>query len=89
MLPKLEGYAAARLEALDQSALVTVARDLASLEQTVLGHAHLHAVLTDTSITSVARGQIVRDLLVGKVHETALDLAVYAAVEVPAQDRNA
>ena len=86
MLPKLEGYAAARLEALEQSALVTVARDLASLEETILGHANLHAVLTDTSIASVARGQVLRALLVGKVNETTLDLAVYAAVEVPAQE---
>ena len=86
MLPKLEGYASARLEALNQSALVTVARDLASLEQTILGQANLHAVLTDTSIASVARGQVLRDVLTGKIGETALDLAVYAAVEGPAQE---
>ncbi len=86
MLPKLEGYAAARLGALDTGALVTVARDLASLEQTILGQANLHAVLSDTSVRSTARGQVLRALLQGKVSETALDLAVYAAVEAPAQE---
>jgi len=36
MLPKLEGYAAARLGSLDAAALATVTGELASLEQTVL-----------------------------------------------------
>ena len=86
MLPKLEGYAAALLGSLDDSVLQTVTRDLTSLEQTVLGRAELRAVLSDTSIAGVARGQIVADLLRGKIHETSLRLAVYAAASAPAQE---
>ena len=67
MLPKLEGYAAALLGSLDAAVLATVASDLASLEQTILGRADLRAVLTDTSIAGASRGRIVRDLLNGKV----------------------
>jgi F-type H+-transporting ATPase subunit delta len=86
MLPKLEGYAAARLGSLDAAALATVAGELATLEQTVLGRADLRAVLTDTSIASASRGLIVNDLLNGKVHEVTLQVAVYAASNAPAQD---
>jgi F-type H+-transporting ATPase subunit delta len=86
MLAKLEGYAAARLGSLDAAALATVSRELASLEQTVLGRADLRAVLTDTSIASASRGLIVHDLLSGKVHDVTLQVAVYAASNVPAQD---
>src|ERR1700689_459578 len=86
MLPKLEGYAAARLGSLDAAALATVSGELASLEQTVLGRADLRAVLTDTSIASAARGLIVHDLLSGKVHDVTLQVAVYAAGHVAAQD---
>jgi len=86
MLPKLEGYAAARLGSLDRAVLTTVVGDLASMEQTVLGRADLRGVLTDTSITGVARGQVLHDLLAGKVNEATLAIAVYAAVAVPAQE---
>jgi F0F1-type ATP synthase delta subunit len=86
MLPKLEGYAAALLGSLDQDALGVVANDLASLEQTVLARSDLRAVLSDTSIPGVARGQIFRDLLAGKLHPTAVRLSVYAATMVPAQE---
>jgi F-type H+-transporting ATPase subunit delta len=86
MLAKLEGYAAARLGSLDAAALATVSGELASLEQTVLGRADLRAVLTDTSIASAARGLIVHDLLSGKVHDVTLQVAVYAASHVAAQD---
>jgi F-type H+-transporting ATPase subunit delta len=86
MLAKLEGYAAARLGSLDAVALATVRGELSSLEQTVLGRADLRAVLTDTSIASASRGLIVHDLLSGKVHDVTLQVAVYAASNVPAQE---
>jgi F-type H+-transporting ATPase subunit delta len=86
MLPKLEGYAAARLGSLDAAALATVSSELTSLEQTVLGRADLRAVLTDTSIAAASRGLIVGDLLSQKVHEVTLAVAVYAASHAPAQD---
>ncbi|MEO9180546.1 MAG: F0F1 ATP synthase subunit delta [Acidimicrobiales bacterium] len=86
MLPKLEGYASARLGSLDEAALATVARELSSLEQTVLGRADLRAVLTDTSISGAARGFILFDLLNGKVNDITTKVAVYAATSAPAQD---
>ena len=86
MLPKLEGYAAALLESLPDGDLTTVATEMTSLEQTILARADLRAVLTDTSIAGVARGAIVRDLLAGKLHETSLRLAVFAATAAPAQE---
>jgi F-type H+-transporting ATPase subunit delta len=86
MLPKLEGYAAARLGSLDAAALATVVAELTSLEQTVLGRADLRAVLTDTSITAASRGLIVHDVLEGKVNDVTLQVASYAASHAPAQD---
>jgi F-type H+-transporting ATPase subunit delta len=86
MLPKLEGYAAARLGSLNAAALATVTAELATLEQTVLGRADLRAVLTDTSIAASSRGLIVNDLLHGKVHDVTLQVAVYAASNAPAQE---
>jgi F-type H+-transporting ATPase subunit delta len=86
MLPKLEGYAAARLSSLNPAALATVSDELSSLEQTVLGRADLRAVLTDTSIASASRGLIAHDLLSGKVNDVTLQVAVYAAGNVPAQE---
>src|SRR5665213_2247329 len=86
MLPKLEGYAAARLGSLDAAALATVTGELTSLEQTVLGRADLRAVLTDTSIPATSRGLIVHDVLVGKVHDVTLQVAAYAASHAPAQE---
>jgi F-type H+-transporting ATPase subunit delta len=86
MLPKLEGYAAALLGSLDPTVLATVASDLTSLEQTILSRSDLRAVLSDTSIAGVARGQILRDLLNGKISDTTLHLSVYAATAAPAQE---
>lgn len=86
MLPKLEGYADARLSSLDPAALATAAEELSSLEQTVLGRADLRAVLTDTSIASASRGLIVHDLFSGKVRDVTLQVATYAASNVPAQE---
>lgn len=86
MLPTLEGYAAALLGSLDSAVLATVASDLTSLEQTILGRSDLRAVLTDTSIAPTARGQIVRVLLSEKMHAETVRLAVYAAGATPAQE---
>ncbi|HUY16648.1 MAG TPA: F0F1 ATP synthase subunit delta [Acidimicrobiales bacterium] len=86
MLPKLEGFAAALLGRLDATALATVVGDLNALETTVQTRGDLSAVLTDTSISNVARGQVLRDLLTGKVSPDALRLSVYAAESVPAQE---
>jgi F0F1-type ATP synthase delta subunit len=86
MLPKLEGFASALLGRLDHQVLATAARDLESFSSTIQARADLSAVLTDTSIGSVARGQVVHDLLMGKVSDEALRLSVYAASAVPAQE---
>ncbi|HVB51903.1 MAG TPA: F0F1 ATP synthase subunit delta [Acidimicrobiales bacterium] len=86
MLPKLEGFAAALFGRLDRSVLATVVSDLEALEATVLARGDLSAVLTDTSISHVARGQVVNDLLTNKVGLEALRLATYAATAVPAQE---
>jgi F-type H+-transporting ATPase subunit delta len=86
MLPKLEGFAAALLGRLDATVLATVVSDLDALEATVQNRADLSAVLSDTSISNVARGQVLRDLLTGKVSSDALRLSVYAAESVPAQE---
>jgi F-type H+-transporting ATPase subunit delta len=86
MLPRLEGYAAALLGLLDAAALATVAVELRSFDQTILGQGDLRAVLTDTSIAGQARGEILRDLLNNKVSEETLRLSVYAASVAPAQE---
>lgn len=86
MLPALDGFAAATLDALDATTLATTARELSSLEMTVLGSASLRGVLTDTSLTGPQRAAIVRDLLRGKVNAATEALAAYAAAHAPAQD---
>ena len=86
MLPQLEGYATALLGSLDATTLATVSSDLDSLEQTIVSRSDLRAMLTDTSIAGVARGQVVRDVLSTKVHDTTVRLAVYAAASAPAQE---
>ena len=86
MLPKLEGYAAALVEALEESSLTPVVSDLNSLERAVMTQPELRGMLSDTSLTGVVRGKIVGDLLDGKVAPTVRRLAIYAAVVVPAQE---
>jgi F-type H+-transporting ATPase subunit delta len=86
MLPKLEGYASALMEPLDIEALAAIAEELRTIEQTILSQYDLRAVLTDTSIPGNARGQILRDLLLGKVDTLTLRLCVYAATSAPAQE---
>ncbi|MFY9782528.1 MAG: F0F1 ATP synthase subunit delta [Acidimicrobiales bacterium] len=86
MLPKLEGFAAALLGPLDHDALATVVADLGAWQEAILSRDDLSAVLTDTSISNVARGQVVHDLLDNKVSADALRLCVYAASSALAQE---
>ena len=86
MLPKLEGFAAALLGRLDEATLTRLVADLAALQSTILARGDLSAVLTDTSITGVARGQVLGDLLRDKVSAETLRLSVYAASSTPAQE---
>ena len=59
MLPKLEGFASALLGRLDATPLARVSADLESIDATILSRPDLSAVFTDTSISHVARGQVV------------------------------
>jgi len=86
MLARIEGYAAALLGRLDPSDLSTSAEALTRLDQTVLGRSDLRAVLGDTSIPGPVRGAVVRDLIAGKLDETTVRIAVYAAAVAPAQE---
>ena len=86
MLAKLEGFAAALLGRLDHTVLATVVDDLDALKLAILSRSDLSAVLTDTSIANVTRGQVLRDLITNKVSPAALRLSVYAATAVPAQE---
>jgi F-type H+-transporting ATPase subunit delta len=86
MLPKLEGFAAALVEAADKSVVETIARDLASVEQTVLSRSDLRAVLTDTSLSGPVRSAVVGQLLEGKVSAESLRIVRYAAQYVAAQE---
>jgi F0F1-type ATP synthase delta subunit len=86
MLPKLEGFAAALLGRLDEATLTRLVADLAALQSTILARGDLSAVLTDTSITGVARGQVLGELLRDKVSAETLRLSVYAASSTPAQE---
>jgi len=86
MLPKLEGYAAALLGSLDDATLTTVVGELTSLERAILAQPELRGMLSDTSITGVVRGQVLREVLTSKVHAATLRAAVYAASVAPAQE---
>lgn len=86
MLSRIEGYAVARLGAVDAAARDRAAQDLERLESTLLGSSRLRAVLADTSVPGPTRGRVLADLLEGKVGPEARSLAVYAAQVAPAQD---
>ena len=86
MLPKIEGFADALLGRLDRGALTATSADLSAVASTIFAHRDLSTVLSDTSISHVARGQVLADLLVGKVGETALRLCVYTASTAAAQE---
>ncbi|NNN02455.1 MAG: hypothetical protein HKL87_00410 [Acidimicrobiaceae bacterium] len=86
MLPSLEGFTAALLGSLDAPERASVARELASLQRAILSQPELRGVLADTSLTGVARGAVVEELLRDKVSDTTRRLAVYAAKHAPAQE---
>lgn len=86
MFPQLEGYATALLGPLDDAVLATVARDLASIEQTLVSRSDLRAVVTDTAISGPSRAGVLSDLLAGKVSDIARRVVVFAGGVVPAQD---
>ncbi len=86
MLPKLEGYAAALLGALEVRDLTTVVGELETLQRAVLTQPQLRGMLSDTSLTGVIRGRVFAELLEGKVHVETRRVAVYAALVAPAQE---
>jgi len=86
MLAKIEGFAAAVLGRLDREALATLVADLDAVQATVQAREDLSAVLTDTSIAGVTRGQVLSDLLASKVSPPAQRLCTYAAAAAPAPE---
>ncbi len=86
MLAKIEGFAAAVLGRLDHESLATLVSDLDAIQATVQAQRELSAVLTDTSIANVSRGQVVGELLANKVSPAAKRLCVYAVASAPAQE---
>ncbi|MBU6495481.1 MAG: F0F1 ATP synthase subunit delta [Acidobacteria bacterium] len=86
MLPALEGFTAALLGACDAPAREQVAHELASLQRSILAQPELRGVLADTSLTGVARGAVVEELLRGRVGDVTRRLAVYAAAHAPAPE---
>ncbi len=85
MQAKIEGYATALLGSLDRASLEATVDALRVLDQAALGRGDLRAVVGDTSIPGPVRGEVVRELLTGKLDDTAVRLAAYAAAVVPAQ----
>ena len=79
MVPSLQGYAAAVLEALSAAELATCAADLVALDRQVADNDALRAALTDTSVAPTARRAVLADLLEGKVSQPARRLAAHAA----------
>jgi F-type H+-transporting ATPase subunit delta len=86
MQPKLEGYALALLGLQDATTLATTVAELGAFDRAILSQPELRAVLTDTALNAAVRGVVVRSLLEGKVNDTTLKLAVYAASHSHAQD---
>jgi F-type H+-transporting ATPase subunit delta len=86
MLPKIEGFADALLGRIDSDTLSATCADLAAVASAILDHRDLSTVLSDTSIAHVSRGQVLFDVLEGKVGATALRLCVYAATAAPAPE---
>jgi F-type H+-transporting ATPase subunit delta len=86
MLATIEGFAAALFGRLSSDELSSTGAELRALVETVRDQGGLDAVLTDTSISGVVRGAIVRDLLTDRVGAPAVRLAAYAATEAPAPE---
>lgn len=86
MNASLQGYAAAILATLDATALEVAASDLAKVDETMQANRDLRAAMTDTSVTGVARREVLLQVLHDKVSAPAARLAGYAALVSPAQD---
>jgi len=86
MLPRLEGYASAQLAALTDAERQRVVEQLESVDLAVQTRADLRAALTDTAISSQVRSAVLRDLLTGRVDESTVQLASYAARVSAGQD---
>lgn len=86
MLSRLEGFATALIERLDQAGRGALVADLEAVNMTILDNRELRAVLTDTSIAGTARGLVLADLLAGKVGVDAQRLCVFTATWAPAQE---
>jgi len=86
VLAATEGFASAVLEALSADELASVADELEAVNEMVNANVDFRDVLTDTSITNVARGTIVRELLADKVRASTSRLVSYAAGHAHAQN---
>ncbi|MCX6512634.1 MAG: F0F1 ATP synthase subunit delta [Actinobacteria bacterium] len=86
MVPALQGYTAAVLEALSADELAACASDLASLDRAVAGQGELRAALTDTAVAPAARRAVVAELLDTKLGKPASRLAAFAAFVASATD---
>jgi F-type H+-transporting ATPase subunit delta len=84
--PRLEGYAAAGLEAVDGDDAARLAADLSAVDQTFGSNATLRSALTDTSVAPAARRAVLDDLLDQKVSAPARRAAGFAAAAVPAPE---
>jgi len=86
MNPSIQGYAAAVLGALDESAISTVASELADLDVTLLSNGDLRAAMTDTSVSGSARREVLTAVLATKLSEPTVRIAGFAAFASHAQD---
>jgi ATP synthase F1 delta subunit len=82
----LQGYAASVLGTLSAADLEATARDLAMIDETMQANRDLRAAMTDTSITGIARRDVLTAVLAAKVAPAASRLAGYAALVNSAQD---
>jgi F-type H+-transporting ATPase subunit delta len=76
---RLDGYAAAVLDTLDQPAVDRVEEEVFRFGQVVDGSPELAAVLTDREVSPERRAAVVADLLAARAHPATVRLASYAA----------
>lgn len=86
MNPRLEGYAAAVLEAAGRGAAAPLAADLAAVDRLFTGNEGLRAAMSDTAVAGPARRAVLDELLGGKVSDGARRVAAFAAGAVPAAE---
>ena len=79
MKPSVEGYIAAILESTDSESLESLAAELDAVHRLVESNVPLRIALTDTAVPATARREVVDDLLLGKVSDSARRAAVYVA----------